>query len=122
MYSYICIILEVCENSPSLRVHLSAGGRSIFEINFQEGAPVTSVTYDTKFSRVYPEPVDSICILYNTSLRVCSIGLNIVYTLNTLQITRSNAGHVRLMYYMRNDAYIYAILIKAPNNKCKSIY
>ena len=62
--------VEVSEKSPALSVHLSCAGQSAFEIGWQDGAPVISVTYTSKFSRVYSVAIETITIMYNTSLRV----------------------------------------------------
>lgn len=64
------LFAAVSEKSPDLNVHLSADGQTALEINWQEGAPVTSVTYTTKFARVYPLATDIISIQYNTTLKV----------------------------------------------------
>ncbi|XP_067940080.1 F-box/LRR-repeat protein 21-like isoform X2 [Watersipora subatra] len=58
------------ERMPVLNVHLSARGATPMDIMWQEGAPVRSVLYTTKFSQVHSLAIDTITVLYNTSLQV----------------------------------------------------
>ena len=53
-----------------MNVHLSARGATPMDINWQEGAAVSSIVYTTKYSKVHSLAVDTITVLYNTTLQV----------------------------------------------------
>lgn len=69
-YTPIDHYTEVGEKRPDLKVHLSAQGNALLDINWQDGAPVSSITYTTKYSRVHSLAIETITVLYNTSLKV----------------------------------------------------
>ncbi|KAF6028728.1 hypothetical protein EB796_012960 [Bugula neritina] len=58
------------EKAPDLKVHLSARGETLLDINWQDSAPVTSIVYTTKHSKMYSVAIDTITVLYSSCLQV----------------------------------------------------